>query len=102
MKRRSFLQLVGIAFLPLPDVEMGKKGQAHIQLYDGNTPVSEPLPVPFRLDAEMKATLQPDRAIRVTKAVLRSSKLGERVQQILPLHVLPCHTIAVCWVCRLV
>ncbi len=101
MRRRAFLQLVGIALLPLPDVAMGKESRAHIQLYNGDEPVSDPLPVEFRFNSHMKVTLRVDQSIHVNRAVLRAPEVGERSQNFTHLNVTPMDTLDVDWICNL-
>jgi len=103
MQRRTFLQLIGVTFLPLPDRVMGEKTKgATIQLYDRDEPVSEPLPVEFCWNSRMKVTLQPDKTIRVDRAILRAPECGERVQDFLHLIVSPSSTLDIEWSCLLV
>lgn len=98
MKRRAFLQLVGVTCLPLPGVGLGEKGQAHIQLYCGDEPMSEPLPVEFRFNSRMKVTLRFSELTRVDRAVLRAPEVGERVQDFLPMDVSPLNVLDIEWV----
>lgn len=103
MQRRTFLQLIGVTFLPLPDQVMGEKTEgAHIQLYNGDEPVSEPLPVEFRWNSRMEVELRPDRAIHVDRAILRAPECGERVQDFIHLNVSSMDSLTITWSCLLV
>jgi len=102
MKRRTLLQLIGITFLPIPDLVMGAEAQgAHIQLYNEDEPVSEQLPVEFRFNSHMKVELQPSAPITVNRAVLRAPEIGERVQSFEPIEPGPEHVLEVQWACVL-
>jgi hypothetical protein len=100
MIRRAFLKLLGLTSAAIAGVELGSEADATLQLYCGNEPVSEPLPVRFRYDSRLKVVLRVSETIQCDSAVLRAPQVGERRKAFIspPMWVTPADTLKVEWV----
>lgn len=96
MTRKALLHFAGGETVPIHDEVMDER-EAHIQLYYGDDPISEPLTVKFRLNSKMEVVLQVSNSIKVDRAVLRSPEIGERSHSFDEIHLQTSDTLSLSW-----
>lgn len=97
MKRRSFVQFLGLAVLPLPNIATGASTSGEIRLLNKGR-VEQVLPIQFQWNSKIVAIFSFTEAQRIDSIELHAPELAEpRRIDVLCLNCSPGMTLEVSW-----